>query len=102
MANALFDMDIGVPWLYPYIGGGAGYAWTNLRQCHPGRTGRAVRLATANSTKGDFALQAIGGLSFPIPNVPGLSLTTRVSLLRRAWQRDISRSQPSPAAAPAA
>src|ERR1700757_2225041 len=30
MANALFDMDIGVPWLYPYLGGGLGYAWTGL------------------------------------------------------------------------
>ena len=30
MANALYDMDIGVPWLYPYIGAGAGYQWTNL------------------------------------------------------------------------
>ena len=27
MANALFDMDIGVPWLYPYVGGGVGYQW---------------------------------------------------------------------------
>ena len=31
MANALFDMDVGVPWMYPYLGGGVGYAWTHLR-----------------------------------------------------------------------
>ena len=30
MANALYDMDIGVPYFYPYVGLGAGYQWTNL------------------------------------------------------------------------
>ena len=28
MANALFDIDVGAPWIYPYIGGGIGYART--------------------------------------------------------------------------
>ena len=32
MANALFDIDVGAPWIYPYIGGGVGYAWTHLSQ----------------------------------------------------------------------
>ena len=75
MANALFDMDIGMPWLYPYIGGGVGYAWTNLGNVI--LSGPATPFgATVNSTKGNFAFQAIGGLSFPMPRVPGLSLTT--------------------------
>ena len=30
MVNALYDMDIGVPWLFPYVGIGAGYQWTHL------------------------------------------------------------------------
>ena len=30
MANALFDLDVGAPWIYPYLGGGLGYAWTHL------------------------------------------------------------------------
>lgn len=90
MANMLFDMDIGVPWLFPYIGGGAGYAWTNVNGlsigsltlppgpcaslgalCLPASAG-----ANVSSTHGGFAYQAIAGLSFPIPNVPGLSVTS--------------------------
>jgi opacity protein-like surface antigen len=75
MANALFDLDVGVPWLYPYLGGGVGYAWTHLGNVV--LSGPTLPFsATANSTKANFAFQAIGGLSFPVPRVPGLSLTT--------------------------
>ena len=28
MANVLFDMDIGLNWIYPYFGAGVGYGWT--------------------------------------------------------------------------
>lgn len=73
MANALFDMDVGSPWIYPYVGGGIGYAWTNADNVSV-TTGGAT--TTANSTNGRLAVQAIGGLSFPMPGVPGLSLTT--------------------------
>ena len=30
MANALFDMDIGNRYIFPYLGVGAGYQWTTL------------------------------------------------------------------------
>jgi opacity protein-like surface antigen len=30
MANVLYDLDIRMPWLYPYIGGGVGYAWSHF------------------------------------------------------------------------
>ena len=70
MANALFDMDVGAPWLYPYIGGGVGYAWTHLGNVILSGAGRCpVRSQPSNSTKGNFAFQAIGGLSFPMPDV---------------------------------
>jgi OmpA-OmpF porin, OOP family len=76
MANAFFDMDIGVPWLYPYIGGGVGYAWSNFSRQ---RSFTAANFPYLNQnfdqTQGNFAFQAIGGLSFPIPDVPGLSAT---------------------------
>ncbi|MDR3536749.1 MAG: OmpA family protein [Acetobacteraceae bacterium] len=72
MANALFDMDIGVPYLYPYIGVGAGYQWTNLN--NTSFTGNGFRFGT-NDTSGAFAGQAIIGASLPIPNMPGLSAT---------------------------
>jgi OOP family OmpA-OmpF porin len=74
MANALFDMDIGVPWLFPYLGGGAGYAWTHADPLTI--TPVAGRVDTANDTAGNFAFQVIAGLSFPVPNVPGLSLAS--------------------------
>ena len=76
MANVLFDIDVGMPWIYPYVGGGVGYAWTNLSRS---AVFTANQLPAAprpvDETKGSFAFQAIGGLSFPIPGVPGLSLT---------------------------
>src|SRR5205823_3953453 len=67
MANVLFDLDVGSPYLYPYIGAGAGYARINQRESSP-FTG-----VISDSDNG-FAYQAIAGLSFPVPPVVGLSL----------------------------
>jgi OmpA-OmpF porin, OOP family len=75
MVNAMFDMDIGVPWLYPYVGAGAGYQWTNLHNVTAVSPAVPFSYAT-DQTQGAFAWQAIAGLSFPIPNVPGLSVTS--------------------------
>ena len=74
MANALFDMDIGSPWVYPYLGVGAGYQWTKLNQVAAVQPGGPFSFGT-NSQNGAFAWQAIAGASFPIPNMPGLSIT---------------------------
>jgi outer membrane protein OmpA-like peptidoglycan-associated protein len=74
MANALFDMDIGVPYVFPYLGLGAGYQWTNLNSVGMAQVGGPFTFGTS-SQSGAFAWQAILGASFPIPNVPGLSLT---------------------------
>jgi outer membrane protein OmpA-like peptidoglycan-associated protein len=76
MANVLYDLDIGLPWLYPYIGGGAGYAWTHLSR-QRNFTDAEFPLLSGNidQTKAAFAFQAIGGLGFPIPGVPGLTVT---------------------------
>lgn len=73
MANALFDMDVGSPWIYPYIGGGLGYAWTNAKGL---TVSTLTGSARSDETQGSFAVQAIAGLSFPMPGVPGLSLTS--------------------------
>ena len=75
MANALFDMDIGFPWIYPYLGVGFGYGWTNLRRAYDNSITSFPVAARFSGTEGDFAFQAIAGLSFPVPRVPGLSLT---------------------------
>jgi OmpA-OmpF porin, OOP family len=74
MANALFDMDIGTPWLYPYIGAGAGYQWTKLSDLTTVQAGGPFRYSTSDHS-GAFAWQAIVGASLPIPNIPGLSAT---------------------------
>jgi OmpA-OmpF porin, OOP family len=74
MVNAMFDMDIGIPWLYPYVGAGAGYQWTSLHGISAVSPAVPFSYAT-DDTQGAFAWQAIAGLSFPMPNVPGLSLT---------------------------
>ncbi len=72
MANALFDLDIGSRWVFPYLGAGVGYAWTRWQDISATAPGSTF---SANSTSGRFAYQGIAGLSFPVWHVPGLSLT---------------------------
>jgi OOP family OmpA-OmpF porin len=73
MGNVLYDFRIpGVPWIVPYVGAGAGYAWTDwsrVRATGPGGS------ALSTATEGGFAYQAIGGFAFPIAQVPGLAVT---------------------------
>jgi outer membrane protein OmpA-like peptidoglycan-associated protein len=75
MGNAVFDLDIGMPFLYPYLGLGAGYQFTHLNKFSAAEPGGGFAVAS-NDTTGSFAAQVIAGLSFPVPNVPGLSVTT--------------------------
>ncbi len=77
MANALFDIDVGAPWIYPYIGGGVGYARTHLSQSAIFAPASFPLISNHfDQSQGNFAFQAIGGLAFPIPGVPGLSFTS--------------------------
>ncbi|GBQ83819.1 outer membrane protein [Gluconacetobacter johannae DSM 13595] len=71
MANALFDLDIGKSWLYPYFGAGIGYAWQamNAGVTAPGFSQQI------GGTFGNFAYQGMFGLAFPVPWVVGLSAT---------------------------
>jgi outer membrane protein OmpA-like peptidoglycan-associated protein len=74
MGNAFFDMDVGANWIYPYFGLGAGYSWTHWDPLRA--TGTAGNYDfEAGGTKGHYAYQAIFGLAFPVPYVPGLSFT---------------------------
>jgi OmpA-OmpF porin, OOP family len=75
MLNALYDFDLGAlgfPWVYPYVGAGAGYQWTNLHNAS--FTGTGFRFGT-DWTSGAFAMQGIIGAAMPIQSVPGLSAT---------------------------
>jgi hypothetical protein len=74
MANTLFDLDIGSPYVYPYLGAGLGYQSTRLSGVTIARTDTGASFV-ASGEKGAPAGQAIVGLSFPVPNMPGLSIT---------------------------
>ena len=67
MANVLFDLDIGNRYIFPYIGAGAGIMHVD-------------RLYDAH-VNNLLAYQAIGGVAFPIPGVPGLSATLEYRFL---------------------
>ena len=68
MLNALYDMNLGISWLYPYIGVGVGYAQVNWDDV---RTANGQRI---DGNSGQFAYQGIVGVSVPV-GVQGLSLT---------------------------
>ncbi|MBR0659241.1 OmpA family protein [Neoroseomonas oryzicola] len=74
MANVYYDLAIGGanPVAIPYIGGGLGYAWTDWSSVG-GRAGSAA--LNIDGSDGTWAYQAIAGVAFPIPAVPGLAIT---------------------------
>ena len=74
MVNALFDMDVGLNWLYPYFGLGAGVADSELSEVHSYGTANPSNFRFRGNSV-NFAYQGIFGLSFPLAPVPGLSLT---------------------------
>jgi outer membrane protein OmpA-like peptidoglycan-associated protein len=74
MGNVLFDMDIGMPYVYPYLGVGAGYQWTHFRGLRVAEVGGPFTLGS-DDTRGEPAGQLIAGLSMPLPWVRGLSAT---------------------------
>jgi outer membrane protein OmpA-like peptidoglycan-associated protein len=59
MGNLLFDLDLGLSYLYPYVGVGAGYVQANGQP----------------ADYGAFAYQGIAGAAVPVPWVTGLSAT---------------------------
>ena len=89
MVNVLYDFDFrlfggtGFPAFTPYVGLGAGYAWTQHRNTRfYGNTGPGLgfpngqnTLLRTNAADGSIAYQAIVGGAFAIPGLPGLSLT---------------------------
>ena len=97
MGNALFDFDIGVPWLFPYAGVGAGYAWTKLDGFSFANASVPFSLGTGSQTDGKLAYQAMAGLSFPIPNVPGLSLTAEYRFFGVTAGSEFPTSETTPA-----
>jgi outer membrane protein OmpA-like peptidoglycan-associated protein len=70
-ANALYDIDVGSPYIFPYIGAGVGYLWEGI----PSGAVNSAGVSNISGTTGSFAYQGIAGVSVPIPPAPGLSLT---------------------------
>lgn len=81
MVNALYDFDIGMPFIFPYVGVGAGYQWTNWKNVHSYTPGNLFRFDVNSTADGTFAYQGIAGLSFPILGFPGLSVTAEYRLI---------------------
>ncbi len=80
-ANGYYDFDVGLPYLFPYVGAGIGWqdvAFNNLRR---------GPLPSFNKTKGAFAYQGIAGVAFPIAYVPGLSATLEYRMVALADSR---------------
>jgi OmpA-OmpF porin, OOP family len=74
MVNALYDLDIGNRYVFPYLGVGAGYLWSHLDNFGVAQPGTTA-VFHSNATSGAFTWQAMLGTAFPVPNMPGLSLT---------------------------
>jgi outer membrane protein OmpA-like peptidoglycan-associated protein len=94
MANALFDMDIGVPWLYPYVGVGGGYQWVHFNNLSVSSSGGPFALSS-DDTRGNPAAQVIVGASMPIAGVPGLSATADYRFMK-IWGGDRFNAMETP------
>jgi outer membrane protein OmpA-like peptidoglycan-associated protein len=87
MLNVLYDINAGLP-VYPYVGGGVGYQWDQLSSAlKDGFTGDKI-----SGDKGSFAFDVIAGLSYPIPMVPGLSITAEYRFMMLTESRKYNSS----------
>jgi outer membrane protein OmpA-like peptidoglycan-associated protein len=76
MANALFDVPVGIPWMVPYAGVGVGWSETQWQGIHHYTTNLVPQSSVvAGGYYNNLAYQAIVGVAFPVPAIPGLSFT---------------------------
>ena len=94
-ANVLFDMDIGSPYVFPYLGAGAGALW--VHQNHELLRG-ANTISIDDTAGASFAYQAIAGAALPIPGVPGLSATAEFRYVGVNGYRKYTGTSTAPAA----
>lgn len=78
--NGIFDFDISLPWLYPYLGAGIGWQQVDYKNFQSGLIG-------VDQSHNSFAYQGIVGLSFPIAPVMGLSATAEYRFIGLATAR---------------
>ncbi len=82
MVNVLYDMNVGLP-IFPYVGAGVGYQWQKFSSAMNDAGGHVL-----GGTKGSFAYNIIGGLSYPLPFVPGLSATAEYKFTQLTASRN--------------
>lgn len=91
MGNVLYDIDVGLTWMSPYVGLGAGYqavGWDHVAGQASGiDTGSSPTSINVNQTLGGFAYQVIVGVSFPVAYVPGLAVTAEYRYMNLAGSR---------------
>jgi OOP family OmpA-OmpF porin len=75
MADVLYDIPVGLP-IFPYVGAGVGYQWSKLN------TDIRSGGSTLAGTYGSIAYNVIGGVAYPLPMVPGLSLTAEYRFMQ--------------------
>ncbi len=81
MVNVLYDINVGLP-VFPYLGAGVGYQWQQLNS-HIVNDGVGI-----GGSRGSFAYNIIGGLSYPLAFVPGLSVTAEYKFTQLVQSRN--------------
>ncbi|MBV8094475.1 MAG: OmpA family protein [Acetobacteraceae bacterium] len=96
LANVLYDIDItrwthGYRWVVPYVGVGAGYAWTNFTNFHAYGVTFPYNFSSTTSN-GNFAYQAIAGISIPVSTIPNLAITAEYRFFSQIGTNDFHGS----------
>lgn len=103
--NALYDIDLGVGWVSPYVGVGVGYQATDwngvMLQGNAGDQASTPLTIRVSDGAGQFAYHAIVGVAFPIDAVAGLAVTAEYRYTRTAGSRSYG-GEASSATAPSA
>ncbi|MCA3413548.1 MAG: OmpA family protein [Roseomonas sp.] len=94
MANLLYDINLGgaLGGITPYVGAGAGYIWHDWDKVGDAGT-------TFSGDNGNWAGQAIVGLSLPIAAVPGLAVTAEYRFMMSAGHEISTVAAPAGTAA---
>ncbi len=80
MALVYYDIPVGLP-IFPYVGAGVGYQWAKMNSdIATGIGGYTSDIAAG--TYGSIAYNVIGGVAYPLPMVPGLSLTAEYRFMQ--------------------
>ena len=85
MVNVLYDVNVGLP-IFPYVGAGIGYQYQRF-DSYLKSGPNAI-----SGSKGSFAYQVIGGVSYPLPMVPGLSLTAEYRFMQLTASRNYAET----------